>query len=273
MDDISSQVSTEAGSSKDFDHFQKAEPRFSDDEQDGLLHLRSKIRRNRLLKAWWIVAVAFLWILSLIVTWKLSSDAAYRRDSFQYGYSTDLEPLKSQLETVRYNFVGDLNWHDNGTLYRPETPGYTTYVGKPSPEIDAAWKHIIPGEATDLMGNEAKTVVGTTFQKPSGWWVEGVEVFHQLHCLNMFRKTIDIDYYGINEMEPATYRLHLEHCIDALRQSFMCQADISPFHVEWNYKFHRARPVFGRVTHTCRNFEKIRAWAAARDESAHPWPE
>jgi hypothetical protein len=146
----------------------------------------------------------------------------------------------------------------------------------------------------DLIGEEAKTIVGTTYQKPSGWWVLGVEVFHQLHCLvsvlqaaamldwmtahqcvlqNIIRKTIDIDYYGINEMDPATYRLHIEHCIDALRQSLMCSADISRFEVEWNEKFHRARPVFGRVTHTCRNFEKIRSWAAARDEVAHPWPE
>jgi hypothetical protein len=35
----------------------------------------------------------------------------------------------------------------------------------------------------DLIGDEAKTIVGTTYQKPGGWWVQGVEVFHQLHCL------------------------------------------------------------------------------------------
>ncbi|KAI3337574.1 hypothetical protein HD806DRAFT_477025 [Xylariaceae sp. AK1471] len=275
MDDTSSQASTEACSSKDHDQFQKAGPLLSDeDEHDGLLYHRSETRRGRSLKTWWIPTIAFFWVVSLYVTWKLSSsDLAYRHDSFQYGYSTDLEPVKSELEILRYKFVGDLDWDENGTLYRPDTPGTIKYVGKPSPEIDAAWKHLIPGEGVDLIGEEAKTIVGTTFQKPGGWWVQGVEVFHQLHCLNIIRKTIDIDYYGINEMDPATYRLHIEHCIDALRQSFMCAADISRFQVEWNEKFHRARPVFGGVTHTCRNFEKIRAWAAERDEAAHPWPE
>jgi len=55
------------------------------------------------------------------------------------------EPLKSQIEITRYKYLGDLDWDENGTLYRPDTPGATQYVGPPSPEIDAAWEHIIPG--------------------------------------------------------------------------------------------------------------------------------
>ncbi|KAI0392419.1 hypothetical protein F5Y17DRAFT_459925 [Xylariaceae sp. FL0594] len=273
MDETSSQASTEACSSKADVVFAKEDFRLSEDEAEGLLHYhhRSLPRRAVFLRFWWIPLLVCSWVFSLVLTWKLSI-WAYRSDSFEYGYSTDLEPLKSQIEITRYKYLGDLDWDENGTLYRPETPGAIQYVGPPSPEIDAAWEHIIPGEAMDLMGEEAKTIVGTTYQKPGGWWVQGVEVFHQLHCLNRIRKTLDIDYYGMND-DPHTYRLHLEHCIDALRQSFMCTADISGFQVEWNEKFHRARPVFGGITHTCRNFEKIRAWAAERNENAHPFPE
>lgn len=38
----------------------------------------------------------------------------------------------------------------------------------------------------------------------------------------MLRKAIDIDHYGINEMNPAIYRLHIEHCLDILREAIMC---------------------------------------------------
>ncbi|KAJ2985145.1 hypothetical protein NUW58_g5692 [Xylaria curta] len=239
MDDGSSQASTAAGSSKDYGHYEKIEPRMSDDEQDGFLHERSAIHRNRFLKVWWIPATAFLWVISLIVTWKLSSSSvAYHNDSFQFGYSTDLEPLKSQIETLRYKFVGDLDWDENGTLYRPPTPGHVKYVGQPSPEIDAAWAHLIPGEAMDLIGDEAKTIEGTTFQKPGGWWVQGVEVFHQLHCLNIIRKTIDIDYYGINEMDPATYRLNGITSFTERDQS----SAASRIHAETSKRFEHGQP-------------------------------
>jgi hypothetical protein len=167
MDDTSSQASTAAFSSNDHERFDKAEPFLSDeDEHDGLLHNRSATLRKKSLKAWWIPAIAFFWVVSLFATWKLgSSGLAYRHDSFEYGYSTELgkdfsiyprpttyrlkynvEPVKSELEILRYKFGGDLDWDENGTLYRPDTPGAIRYVGKPSPEIDAAWKHLIPGK-------------------------------------------------------------------------------------------------------------------------------
>jgi Mycotoxin biosynthesis protein UstYa len=53
----------------------------------------------------------------------------------------------------------------------------------------------------------------------------------------------------------------VDHCIDALRQALMCNADISPI------SFHVNTPVnvgvFPRLatTHTCRNFAKIQDWA------------
>lgn len=35
----------------------------------------------------------------------------------------------------------------------------------------------------DLVGDEASSVAGTTFQKPGGAWLVGVDAFHQLHCI------------------------------------------------------------------------------------------
>ena len=38
-------------------------------------------------------------------------------------------------------------------------------------------------EAVDLIGDEAESLVGKTYQKPSGHYLTGMDLFHQLHCL------------------------------------------------------------------------------------------
>lgn len=53
---------------------------------------------------------------------------------------------------------------------------------------------------------------------------------------------------------------HLEHCIDALRQSLMCASDITPLPWMWVEADQEAKEV-AEVVHTCRNFEDVRQWA------------
>jgi hypothetical protein len=53
---------------------------------------------------------------------------------------------------------------------------------------------------------------------------------------------------------------HLDHCIDSIRQSLMCSADITPLPYVWWRKFGQLMPT-SAVTHTCRDFEAIRDWA------------
>jgi hypothetical protein len=53
---------------------------------------------------------------------------------------------------------------------------------------------------------------------------------------------------------------HLEHCYDALRQSLMCTADITPLPWKWVEAENKAKEV-AKVAHTCKDFEAIRHWA------------
>ena len=81
----------------------------------------------------------------------------------------------------------------------------------------------------------------------------------------MIRKALNPDYYP--QMAPDQHGgedhllgfRHTDHCIDAIRQSLMCSADISPL-VFRPDAMNKLRPE-GRVMHTCRNFEKIWLWA------------
>jgi Mycotoxin biosynthesis protein UstYa len=66
--------------------------------------------------------------------------------------------------------------------------------------------------------------------------------------------------YHIGVNETLIDMDHIDHCIDAMRQSFMCSADISPITWKWDEVSQSAR---GQLTtpHTCRDFEAIREWA------------
>lgn len=78
----------------------------------------------------------------------------------------------------------------------------------------------------------------------------------------MIRKTIYIDFYP--EIKSATLMTHVDHCIDTLRQSIMCQGDLTPILIVWSESKHRLMPDF-ESRHLCRDFPLLKKWAEARD--------
>lgn len=53
---------------------------------------------------------------------------------------------------------------------------------------------------------------------------------------------------------------HMDHCIDTIRQSLMCHADITPLVFQWS-DAHNSIRMHGNVVHSCRNFDLIKNWA------------
>ncbi|KAG9185549.1 hypothetical protein G6011_06880 [Alternaria panax] len=79
------------------------------------------------------------------------------------------------------------------------------------------------------------------------------------------------DRYGKWAMHPngtvntkATTFEHWEHCIDSLRQTIMCHADISPLQFRINAINGILAPDLA-TRHTCRDFSKIHQWAKERE--------
>jgi len=56
----------------------------------------------------------------------------------------------------------------------------------------------------------------------------------------------------------------LDHCLDSLRQEIMCMADVTPmkFHHNLGDDFHIFPDIY--ATHTCKDFDAVRNWAAER---------
>lgn len=53
---------------------------------------------------------------------------------------------------------------------------------------------------------------------------------------------------------------HVDHCLDSVRQSVMCHADIAPITWTWVEEERASKGVLTNH-HTCRDFEAIRTWA------------
>ncbi|KAF1992928.1 hypothetical protein P154DRAFT_557963 [Amniculicola lignicola CBS 123094] len=95
----------------------------------------------------------------------------------------------------------------------------------------------------------------------------GLEVFHQLSCLNMIRIATYPDYHLKMEWSdendsPEHVREHLDDCIETLRMSLMCMSDVNvfTFHDTPGREQEGAVPDYGSH-HVCRNFDGIKRWA------------
>jgi hypothetical protein len=154
----------------------------------------------------------------------------------------------------------------NGTLGAP-----SLYSGGPSAEIEAAWNRISVDARPVRMTLEQLLRTG---EKPSpsmarypdeygGGYIASVEVIHQLHCLNMIRKvswgvhneTLGHEYHD----SPEDFRIHLDHCIEMIRQNIMCRSDVTMLTYDWVEGVKDPFPNFN-IPHQCRNFEKILSW-------------
>ncbi|KAJ3552560.1 hypothetical protein NM688_g4090 [Phlebia brevispora] len=170
-------------------------------------------------------------------------------------------------EAVRYKVV---QWIE-------EVRTTTIYRGEPSEEVDQAWEDLyndfgisqIPEWQADLLPNPT-----LPFPDDPKNYIIQLSVFHQMHCLNIIRKALRPEHYidpitgDLGIIKQDMLRMHLNHCVDSLRQHLMCAGDISPVVWQWNDQDDRAH-INMDVLHTCRDFDMIVDWAKAHKSQDH----
>lgn len=164
---------------------------------------------------------------------------------------------------------------DGGLLYSPAqavleyevksfTPGRehkTIYQGV-SEEADRAWGELYNLTLMKIPRSEAALLPNKTYpiKDEPGYYLAGLDVFHQLHCLNNVRQALHKDHYPHNHHLTED---HVSHCIDSIRQSLMCSADISVNVWQWSQEL-SAVVGYSTQAHSCRNFDKLKDWARSR---------
>ena len=95
-----------------------------------------------------------------------------------------------------------------------------------------------------------------------------IEVFHQLHCLDVIRQYTWRDYYPkhsdtvrvpflLTPDNESVARIHTDHCIEALRLSLMCHGDTTPYLLEIDPKSPSGISPDFSMHHKCVKFEPL----------------
>ncbi|KAJ4479293.1 hypothetical protein J3R30DRAFT_3682556 [Lentinula aciculospora] len=135
------------------------------------------------------------------------------------------------------------------------------YEQPPSPEVDAAWMELTKYSITKVSQSIAQSLPNKTWPVPGSAdapeYITGPDVFHALHCLDLLRMKLYPDHYS--SKFPLNQRGHAEHCIGHIRQSLMCFGDMT-MNVYQYSKNHGYAVLRTDVAHTCRDFDKLKAW-------------
>ncbi|KAF9491991.1 hypothetical protein BDN71DRAFT_1397470 [Pleurotus eryngii] len=88
-------------------------------------------------------------------------------------------------------------------------------------------------------------------------YVVELDVFHQLHCL------VESHYpHKYARLSPRN-DIYMSHCLDSIRQSLLCSADVSLIVWQWDAEAGQSLPR-GYAVHHCRDFDRIKEWAVTR---------
>ncbi|KAF9886379.1 hypothetical protein FE257_011524 [Aspergillus nanangensis] len=173
-------------------------------------------------------------------------------NSYETGFGTDFDDAKPHIRLEERRFVSPIRATENGTLYRLE-PGvskaeYRHYTGGDSvEEVDAAWHDLIRERYFVFDNIEVQRLNEDPFPlavKPLEEMDEniivhqtgvygGVDMLHSLHCLDVLRRRVTTrqhpggsDHH--HHLPPDIEKMHIDHCIDQLRQTIMCSGDLTP---------------------------------------------
>lgn len=97
-----------------------------------------------------------------------------------------------------------------------------------------------------------------------------VDAFHQLHCLERIRQ-VAIGRSFLDELttdvplEETYFVRHTLHCIDYLRQTLLCQADLTLVPPSSDLNFETAPP------RMCRDWHAVERWVASRRYDLDKW--
>ncbi|KAK8164343.1 hypothetical protein IWX90DRAFT_256120 [Phyllosticta citrichinensis] len=222
---------------------------------------------------------------------------------------TDFPTVPAHIfEPSERRFEYPFRMYENGTLYGIKDPEASRFVGPPSEERDKAWNDLTSPryfaltdaeiDAIDGMRDSSKgddphvyPITGLPhaagLEDKEGKKYAGVDVLHNLHCLNMLRKHVDdasffqTDGTGggeathgkthSHEIQPGFERVHIDHCINQIREALMCSADVTPVSLkatEWKTvedgEEKTSILLIGETErrHTCRDFRALRSWVS-----------
>ncbi|KAI1177766.1 hypothetical protein F4777DRAFT_576583 [Nemania sp. FL0916] len=193
--------------------------------------------------------IAFYTTIFLFLSYRLGQDAT------SYDASRVISPA---WESINYEFK----------YFADDKVSAKKYFGEPNEEREALWEELLGPPAIRFTPEEIRLQnkpEDKTVQLPDGDYVGVINVFHDLHCLRRVGRMLYPDHYWPNSTseEKSHNIMHSAHCLDRLRQTIQCQADISVVTFTWGK---RTTSPLGNLTtpHECVNWDSLSSWVENR---------
>ncbi|KAL9481123.1 hypothetical protein ACSS6W_005909 [Trichoderma asperelloides] len=154
-------------------------------------------------------------------------------------------------------------------LFPESSDPMAIFAAPPSKEVDDAWSKVSRNMIFGLtrqdllrLGKDPATAVKYSpdwnISNGEERYLGVLDAFHQVHCLNMLRQNliINYDYYWGKAFgfRPEAFReRHLSHCTSILLQNIMCHADLGVVTHVWREGNPVPWPDFG-INRQCRDF-------------------
>ncbi|KAK0625001.1 hypothetical protein B0T17DRAFT_492635 [Bombardia bombarda] len=155
-------------------------------------------------------------------------------------------------------------------LYFDEDP---KFAGLPE-DVDEAWEQLlepinIRASKEEIEQSRSK-LTDDIVRVVDGDYVAVLSVHHELHCLDALRRRIFPEYYNKNqtaqEAEYEIYHLSKSHCVDTIRRSLMCKADVAMYTAYWigDHTAIPSKELRSNSDTVCVDWEAIDGWARQR---------
>ncbi|KAF2258877.1 hypothetical protein CC78DRAFT_537484 [Lojkania enalia] len=124
------------------------------------------------------------------------------------------------------------------TKHATNHSAYTMYSGPPNEANAAAWEHLLQPlyfNASEQELQASGTDPSASVKVKGGGYIAALGVYHEIHCLNKLRYFLYASQRPSNQSEDDAQIStdHLDHCLEVLRMSAMCHADLSLYTFRW----------------------------------------
>ncbi|KAK7182981.1 hypothetical protein DPSP01_010298 [Paraphaeosphaeria sporulosa] len=195
---------------------------YSESEQGD--HLKSPLAQQSLRRtfsfSYFTSVVSILLLIS--VTTNVFQYLQLRPSAFQPSSFPGLQNLKHQIKT---------HHAEHGVKNSDYQGGHTNATA-------AAWTALLQpfyfnASASELSNADVSPTNAVRVKQ--GGYLASLGVYHELHCLNQFRNFLYLSTSPtpLSAEQITYYGSHLDHCIEVLRLSSMCNADLSLYTFTW----------------------------------------
>ncbi|KAI0413809.1 hypothetical protein F5X98DRAFT_390409 [Xylaria grammica] len=262
----------------------------SDDEESptiGLLEDKSSIKIERrgsskparLFRLYFVLLHLVLFSLALCLV-MIQWAHPYWKANHELVEGSTWSPIR---EFVQYE-VRDRDTHGHQKVQK--------YAGRPTEEKDKAWDHLIKREplatiwpqiginavsaayfnATLQDLERAGESLDNVTELTGGGYLASIGVFHELHCVRQLRFYIYKERYypNLSDSDTRYLQIHLDHCIETLREAVMCNGNTALISFYWDNPNSSQPAAQSNARSKCALWDSIERWGYSRMVSTSP---